>query len=217
MMGHLTQKTQRAAAIDYVKHQLGRGSTLAKILLETIDFQKGDPAILSKAPLDLTEITQFTRGHMPPTRQASSRVTIGETSYVAYPKATAADDLIEFIYSSLENPGEVCLLENHLAQSGDRWLERSRSRIATFQLEVYHMLIHADRARTNIGDAIREAESVPVFLGAIGRQTFDPNCEVSKRCTVTAEQLRIFANTVHCVFVGAYDEEGYVVWQAVTG
>jgi hypothetical protein len=55
----LLGEKQRAAAVDYMMQQLGRGKTLAKLLLETVDFERGTVAILNVVQLSETQMREL--------------------------------------------------------------------------------------------------------------------------------------------------------------
>jgi hypothetical protein len=82
--------------------------------------------------------------------------------------------------------------------------ESAQSRVATHGTEIYHILATTERNRGKIQDAIREAESLPAFVGAIGRQPPDRILADAGDATISAGQVRTFAKTADCIFVGAY-------------
>jgi len=211
-MSYLTDEAQRRAATDYTRQQLGSGNTLAKFLLELFDFNAGIVGVLNAVPLSAIQITEFNWGHVPPAEGSAQHITIEGQPSLAYPKANSNGLLSEVIYSSLQEPQCVCILENMLASPDDPWLKRAKSRVATHVAEVYHILATSERHKEKIEDAVREAESLPVFVGAIGRQPQDPILGAPADATISTGQLRTFAKTADCIFVGAYDGEGYLVW-----
>ncbi|MGA2481492.1 MAG: hypothetical protein ABSF92_00030 [Candidatus Acidiferrales bacterium] len=213
MMSYLTAETQRGAAAGYIWDQLSSGKTLARLLLQSVDLKTGAVAILNPIPLDPTQITEFEWGHVPSVKESARRITILGQSFLAYPKANSHEQLAQ-VMTSLAEPDDLCILENELASAGNSWLKRAKSSVGTHGTEVYHMLGYTDRTKERVRDALREAESLPVFVGAIGRQPPNPMSEDSGHLTVSTEQLEAFAKSAYCVFVGAYDGEGYVLWQA---
>jgi hypothetical protein len=213
-MTYLTDETQRRAAIDYTRQQLGSGNSLAKFLLEGFDFKAGTVVVLSAVPLSTIQITEFNWGHVPPAEESAQHITIERQPLLAYPKANSYALLTEVTYSSLQDPQRICILENMLASPGDPWLKRAKSRVATHGTEVYHIVTATERLREKIEDAVREAASLPVFVGAIGWQPPDPILGDPADAAISTGQLRTFAKTADCIFVGAHDGEGYVVWHS---
>jgi hypothetical protein len=202
----------RAAAAEYIKQQLAQGKSLAKLLLETLDFENGEIVALSAIPLNPGEIAQYRQGHARVAGAKPQQVGIGEKTYAAYPVPSAQEQLGNVIRGCLDGEWNVCLLENHLAQTGDPWLARAKSRLLFHGSEVYHALFSVDRDMARVINAIREAERPPVFVGTVGRAPWSSGEDVASLHTVTAEQLADFAKTARCVFVRAYDGEGYLMW-----
>ena len=210
---YLLEEKQRAAAVDYMMRQLGGGNTLAKLLLETVDFERGAVTILNVVQLSETQMREFNWGHARLAPESAQHIEILEQPFPAYPTANSYEHLTEVIYSSLEDPQCVCVLEDMLAGPEDPWLKRAKSRVATHGLEVYHILTRSDRREEKIENTIREAESLPVFVGAVGRQPPDRIADDSEHVTISLGQLKSFAKSAYCIFVGAYDGEGYLVWK----
>lgn len=211
----LQEKSTRAAAADYIRQQLAQGKSLAKLLLEALDFDGGKSTALSAVPLAAGEIVQFGWGHARRTDSAPRSVMINGTVHAAYPTLSANEQLADAVYALLGSRADLCLLENSIAQADDPWLRRAKSRLLFHGREVYHALFSVDRDKARIIDAIHEAERPPVFVGAVGRVPCFSGPDVTSLHAVTAEQLAEFAKTARCVFVRAYDGEGYLIWKRV--
>ena len=54
----------------------------------------------------------------------SQYIEIQGQPFLAYPTANSYEHVTEVIYSSLEDPQCVCILQNMLASPGDPWLKR---------------------------------------------------------------------------------------------
>ena len=214
MISYPTEADVREAALDYVKEQLANGNTLATLLLETINFEAGKVIILSAVPLDSTQLLEFDWGHVPQKPEDATHVTIRGQSFVAYPKAGVEEQLAQMIERWLTGREYVCLLENELARAGDPCLEHPNSSIVLHGVEVYHLVTGANATATAILEGLRDAKTLPVFIGAIGPQPANPLCSGVGHDSVSMEQLRQFAMGVNCMFGQAYDGEGYVVWTA---
>lgn len=199
------------AAVKYLKRQLGLGKTLSKLLLDSVAFENGEILALSAVALNPTEATQFESGHALRANTPPKHVATGELAFATYPTPGASGQLAQTIHSLLSEPTSLCLLENPLARAGDPWLTRAKSRVVLHGSEVYHALFGADRDEIRIVNAIREAERPPLFVGAVGYAPSDMPADISSSSTITAEQLANFAGSVRCVFVRAYDGEGYLV------
>lgn len=203
----------RVAAVEYIRQQLAQGKSLAKFLLETVDIGAGKVTVLSAVPLDPREIAQYGQGHVSRTNSVPRSIVIEGMTHAAYPTPSANEQLADAVYALLGSPADLCLLENSIAQVGDPYLMRAKSRLLFHGSEVYHALFSVDQDMARIINAIREAERPPVFVGAVGRAPWSSGGDVTSLHTVTAEQLADFAKTAHCVFVRAYDGEGYLMWK----
>ena len=95
--------------------------------------------------------------------------------------------------------------------SGDPWLRRAKSRIVIYASEVYHLLTHADLDENIVREAIRESKSIPIFIGGVGTVS-ERASSMTSRASISAEDLRAFANSLSFLFVLAYDGEGYLCW-----
>ncbi len=107
-------------------------------------------------------------------------------------------------------------MKNALAEARDSWLQRAKSRVVANGSEVYHALFNVDRDKSKIEDAIREWHHLPTSIGALGRTSGETSARIASLKAISAEQLTAFAETVQSVFVGAYDGEGYVVWNKLS-
>lgn len=213
MTSYILEQEQRAVAIAHLRQKLGSGKTLARLLLESVDFATGAVAVLNAVALSGSLITEFNWGHVAPAPESAQYIKIQGRPFLAYPMANSYEHLIEVIYSSMESPESICLMENMLASPNDPWLNRAKSRLATYGSEVYHILTSSDRSKEKIEDTLREAESLPVFVGAVGPQPRDRIAYDSEHVTISLGQLKSFAKSAYCIFVGAYDGEGYLVWK----
>jgi len=182
-------------------------------LLQSVDFSTGAVAVLNAVPLSESLIMEFNWGHVPPAPESAQYIKIQGRPFLADPTANSYEHLTEVIYSSMESPESICLMENMLASPNDPWLKRAKSRLATYGPEVYHVLTSSDRRKEKIEDTLRESESLPVFVGAVGRQPPDRIADDSEHVTISLGQLKSFAKSASCIFIGAYDGEGYVVWK----
>jgi len=212
MKSYLADQTQRRAAIDYISLQLARGKALAKLLLENLNFDIGTITALNPAPLEAKQVMQFSWGHLHSDEHSAVPLVINGEAYSACQKANSYEQLAEII-TSLQGPEEICIFENPLATAGDPWLRGAKSRVSTYDHDVYHILTFADLTGTNIENTLREANGFPAPIGALGPRPSDPIFESPRHVTISAEHLTGFVRGVHSLFVGAYDGEGYLIWE----
>lgn len=212
----IKESGERMAATKYLVGHLAVGNTLSRLMLDILDFESGSIVAVSAVPTEGAARFDFGHGHASPASTASQTLSIGGTSFTMRQTPNARVWLAQFIRAALVRDGDLCLLENALARDGDRRLERAKSRLVFSGGEVYHALVPADKdTEAFILSAIAEAESLPVFVGAVGCSPWTAG-QNTLNSTVTTEQLTQFAKTIRFVFVGAYDGEGYMVWQGQT-
>lgn len=206
------QGSARSSAVEYMQRQLGEGKFLSKSLLATLDFEKGEIIALSPAPLGPEESVQFDSGHTPQRHAKPERIKISGAYYLAVPKANASEQLVEAIHAWLQSIENICILENYLAEAHDSWLQSAKSRVVSNGNEVYHVLLNADRDKKKIDAAIREWDHLPTSVGVLGSMAEKVSSQIGLVKVITTEQLTVFAQSARSVFVGAYDGEGYLVW-----
>lgn len=212
MIRYPTDNRFRAAALSYAKGRLEQGKTFASLLLETIDFQRGDLSAQVPDGYSPQQTVEFERAHL--VREGiPRRITVGNLSGIAFPVPTADKDLTMSVCKMLETPESYGLLENSLAIPQDAWLKTAKSRIVTYESDVYHLLTHDERNEASVEQAIREAYHFPTFIGAVGRAEEISRRYSSMRMVVTLDELRMFAQSVKLLFVSAYDGEGYLCWR----
>jgi hypothetical protein len=202
-------ESSRSAAVLYMESILTRGHTLAKFLLQRIKLQDGKVIVLTSDPLDSAEVLEFESGHFP---QEVVPGTVGGLPGSISPVVDSDDQLVELIRELLGTPDSICIMENQSARADWPWLQRVKSFAVTHESEVFHLVFSKDRSQHGIADTIREARRIPVFIGAVGRITKEAAKSIQKQKTITTSDLESVAGTARLVFVGAYDGEGYVIW-----
>lgn len=195
---------------------MAQGKTVAQLTLDSIDLRSGTSFVLVPRALNPIKILEFELGHSNTDALAPDR---SESSNRVSPIEDASDELVGLIHRFLKGSEDMCIIENSLARAGDPWLQHAKSHIVTSGAEVYHLLYGADHTDVEILEAIRDARRFPTFLGFIGRLPRDVAKLMWNSKVATGESLEIFVDSTLCVFAGAYDGEGYVVWanQNLTG
>jgi hypothetical protein len=189
---------------------LARGNTLAKLLLQHSILRGGSLSILSPDLLDPSQILQFDSGHFP---QEPVQGTVGGLPGSISPVADSDDELVRLIYDRLELPDSVCVMENLIARVSDPWLRQAKSCVVTRDSEVFHVVFKEDHLRDKIAYAISDARRGPDFIGAVGPIDAEMAKVIKEQKAITTSDLERIAEGPWLVFVGAYDAEGYVIWQ----
>jgi hypothetical protein len=202
----------QSKALDYLVSQLKRGKTFAHLLAERTDFTRGKVVAMTHSPLDDKELVEFQLGHSYRSHSEGFAISLGTIQGTAMAKPNSNSELVSEIKKFLSVEKRACLLENSLAAAHDPWLRRAKSRILTYNSDVYHVLTSNNVDQDDISVAIKEASNADMLIGALGSiwenltssQAFDPG----------REDLAKFAQEASSVFVSAYDGEGYLVWNS---
>ena len=203
----------RSVAIAYVQRQLAQGKSFSSLLLTSLDLSGGGTFIaLTPDEYSQNQVVELDLGHIIGVG-TPRRIRVGNVSGIAHPTPNADGQLTELVSQLLEGPDYYCVLENPLAASQDTWLARAKSRVITYESDVYHLLTYTERDEVSVGEAIREAHSLPTFTGAVGKAPGASESFLSKRKGVTLDELRAFASSVTFLFTLAYDGEGYLCWR----
>ena len=75
------------------------------------------------------------------------------------------------------------------------------------------MLAEEDAKPEQIKATIAEAETLPIFIGAISILPQDSRIYSAQR-EQAGEELRSLADRAENFIVGAYDGEGYLIWES---
>ena len=209
------QKSEQRVALKYLCDQLAAGKTLSSFLLQAVQRSNGELTYMSPRPLSPEEAVEFETGH---TFDFSSprAMKVGNISGIAYPTPNTEPELVDFVKARLVDADHFSLLENSLAAPSDPWLERAKSRILVHGDEVYHLASNTERIHEDVLNAVSEASNVLSLVGMVGRIPGGAASQsVAGRISLAA--LEIIGRSAECVFVSAYDGEGYVIWEGKAG
>lgn len=201
-------------AIKFIKECLGGGNTLAQTFLRIFDFEKGRVITALPLGIDPEEAKDFEDGIFPepPKSEWRSFVKSDGSKWVMVPKPNTDFWLVSIIRMFLvKEDKRLCILENALARPNDPWISLKKHQIFTFKGEVYHFLLGMDVEGKRIEQTIRNASSY-LFIGlltSVPQETPFPR----KGHEVSFEELKVFAKRTEKIIVGAYDGEGYLIWE----
>jgi hypothetical protein len=204
-------------AIDYIRKCLRDGNTLASYLLQKLNLDRGRVVTFLSSEVTAEVAKQFTTGgKLPLPPKSQWRYTEGESSKWRMVPIPDTDSCLVTIIEAFLSAEEkrVCIFEDALSRPHDPILSRSVARLLTFNDEVYHFLSGRDVESSKIRQTIRQAKSIPLFIGAM---TFIPeessfSYKARKMTIASDELLRVLAERTEKIVVGAYDGEGYLIW-----
>ena len=102
------------------------------------------------------------------------------------------------------------LVEDILSSPKDKFLQECRNVIFS-KNEVYHFLTYDDVIWNRMNKTIGQSQTAGGFVG--GMILPRTPIQLSDRQQLTAKQLEQFASDCCCIFVSAYDLEGWVYWE----
>lgn len=178
-------------ALHYVRSCLSAGNTLAELLLD-LALEKGQVTVFLPATVTLAALQRFDVGGVATRSEMEA-------------------SLVPYVKTYLQGPGKRYAVFEAIEQVDDAYLSSvTMERFFTFRHEIYYFLGPHERDSATIAGAIRAARAYP-FIGALtsiprGR----PDIQVGQNMESDfIEELA--ARTAH-ILVGAYDEEGALIW-----
>lgn len=188
-------------ATEFVRSRLECGHALAQALMAHLPDFTGRASTFVPSGVDAASLTDFMAGGKLP-RAPAMRV---EGTLIA-PVRNAYYVLSRLIERyAAAGPERAAIIENANARKGDPSLVTRRSRLAYSGDTVLHVISHGV-AGDGVEAAVREAKSVPTFVGALGESP-----QAGWGLEISEAQLDEFARSVSAMFVGAYDGESFVL------
>jgi hypothetical protein len=200
-----------AAALAYIRQCLELGHTLSRRLGDR-DLAAGRVTTRLPAEADTSELMMFEWGRkLKPMPEIDRLVESGNGTTVrmsAVPNTN--EDLSLLVQRFLrENRDNVLIIENWLARRSDPELSRRKSRVVTFEDEVY-TVVCADDLQL-VPRAIMESATPGVFIAALATIPLDL-CGSRDNNLFSADALAACAAAAEVMIVGAYDGEAYLFW-----
>ncbi len=202
-----------AEAAEYIKGILRNGKTLAKCLLERPDLEQGKIVTFLPPSVSAEAAREFNWGGKFPTPPESEWMRGADCVIVPIPGNY--DYLDGRIKTFLRGgSGRFCIMEDFCSQPGDLCLADSRTPIATFGQDVYVFLPSGDFEQNTIEQAMGEANTnIAVEIGALTSLPDTTNFPFHGERDLSLDELRILAQRAETLFIGAYDGEGYLIWE----
>lgn len=200
-------------AIDYVEQCLLDGNALAKAVLEVVPLREGRVLTCLPKGVAPTSLQDFrTGGKLPPPPVSEWRhIERQDETLLMIPVSPTNDWLVEHIKRFLRGGAKrICVFEDALKRVGDPVLHDLSTRYATFGKEIYHLILDSDAEDERILKVMRSARSVPTFIGALTR--WRGELPTSHRISLAPATIHALAQAVDKLVIGAFDGEGYLIW-----
>ena len=181
----------------YLLDVLANGRTLASHVASAIRVRTGRVYTYAPAHVPDSDLRQFEIG---------GKTTMGNTM----------PWYVDLVRTYLRQGGKrLCVLEDICSSQGDPWLSTSAAsaigHLRTYQDEVYRVLAPED-AHPEVVEACIVAAASASY--ASGFMTVAPSDWDPTGTTLGDSQLQALAHGVRKVAVGAYDLEGWLIWEA---
>ncbi|MBK8127157.1 MAG: hypothetical protein IPK56_10760 [Elusimicrobia bacterium] len=185
----------------YIEECFSKGKTLGKLFRSFINLSNG---------LITTELPDIVSNWDPNNFEGGFVYKNERVDKTEEPSQTCRTLLINAILKSLKEDN-VCVMESFLPSRGDEWLKETKSHVAFIGEEVCFLLDKNDASRERVEETLNDAEDPSIFFGAIGDGDLK---SIEKDGNMQLEELVKFIKKAKKIFVGAYDGEGYLVWEA---
>ncbi len=192
-------------SLQYVKEQLCDGHTLAQELLKNLNFYKGHFFTLIHSPADRTKIHQFRKGGIQATNPLRT-VLFNEQPYLGRKKGNSVQELAEYL-KNIMNSDQCCYFEDLLHRRQDPIAIKFKSNILYYHEEPYLFLQHSHFSIERAMEIIHYVDAQWYYMNIVTKE------EPGSTSDIPDEKFQSIVLGTDYVVIGAYDMEGFVVWE----
>ncbi|HEX9930047.1 MAG TPA: hypothetical protein VGB02_16055 [Pyrinomonadaceae bacterium] len=199
-------------AVNYIRECLSNGGTLSKFLLQNQNLNYGSVATYLPSTISNEFAKDFeTGGKLPPFMDSPQFLDASDKKLALVPKPNIDHLLVKEITDHLKERKEnICLFEDAWANPKDHFLITSDVEFSTYNDEVFYILNGENVSSKEILKTIRYARSW-LFLGFLTSKSKTIVSDESIKF-LTIDELELLAEKTTKVIVGAYDGEGFLIW-----
>ena len=199
--------------IDYVRSSLANGNTLSRLLLETLELEKGQVATFLPAEIPESAIYEFSAGGKLPISTQSVSIPASDGSALRIVSTpTATPELAKHIFQYLQDDDRrVCVFESELAKASDPGLQAIKEQVLSFGQEVYHSSSHPVVSPDEIESMIANVQSFALVGVLAGAREHAWNNKATSE--LQQSELQFLASITQEIIVSAYDGESYLIWR----
>lgn len=212
-MNKFQEFTLGVDAAKYMRECLLDGHTLAKYLFERLDVDSGRVITFFPPGVDTEIVKQaFRHGGVLPEPPPETHV-IYSNGRRMVPIPNTNDGLIERIRDYLcGGKGRFCIFEEAYARPSDPAMLTKHVPFLILNEEIYYFLSWKDIDYNKIKQAINAAGNFyPGLIGALTELPEKQELNFENKI-ISSEQLHILAKRAEKIIIGAYDGEGYLIW-----
>lgn len=192
-------------ALAYVTEQLRDGSSLAQELLKSIDFKRGHFFSLLCSSADNSKIYDFQTGWILPPNPIEPVEFAGNT-YPGRKKSNSFLQLAEYLKKNMQ-PTQCCYFEDMLYRKKDPAAAKFQANTLCYRDELYLFLTSEHFSLETTVKMINHTDAQWHYMNIVSEE--GPGFSQD----VTDEKLHRIVTGTSCIVVGAYDMEGFVVWE----
>lgn len=190
-------------AIAYALERLGHGNTLSDLLLRQIQTCEGRFVAALSRQVDERQIYDFSEGYQP--RNVDERTRLE-------PILSGESLLTQYVNEFLCDSGRLCLFEDVSSKPNDPWVIDGSAPIWRYNDEVICPVFFKDRDDEGLLERVISQAWSWVLTGAL--IVADPSSQiVTVPSALSYDELARFAENTNEVVIGAYDYEGFILWQ----
>ena len=211
-------------AIEYVQKSLGMGKTLAHFIMVKSSSWRGK--VFTFFPKDFlikdNDINEFMWGKLPQPSPTHKITRKNGKKLIYVPLPSTQEYLITLIQKYLnEKEGRMCIFEDPYGKPSDLFFSSKEflsMNISTliFGNDIYYSLTKKDSDREHVTKVFNQgfAFSPPTIaiITSVSGKNWLP---VKKQSEITLEQLKMLTDRAEKIIIGAYDGEGYLIWEKV--
>ena len=197
-------------ALAYFKDQLNPGHALSTELLNYLDFKNGQFFTLLPVDADLNRIYDFFGGLILPQNPTHTYINeLGKkSSYTWIP--TLKKEMSAYIYQLIQlKYSSIAVFEDVLHRPEDTHLDFFNQYGLLYLNQMYYLLNKNNGTPEVIESAIGEADALWHLLFILAEIESSDSLEKE----LTLEKIKEFARNTKLLVLGAYDDEGYVLWE----
>jgi len=214
MNANLVEARVVPPAEQYIRDRLADGNALSKALLKLLPIERGQiitclpPGVVPQSLQDFSTGGKLPTPHTSEWKAAESR---GESLLMIPVPSTSAWITSKIREYLREESDHLCVLEDALARPTDPALRKRATRHTVHGDEVYHILLSQDAQYERVEATLRAATSTLPLIGILS--TSEETRSGDSLGTLSTVLLEALASRAQKILVGAYDGEGYLVWE----
>lgn len=199
-------------AISYIKEHLSLGKQLSKLLLGIHNFEKGKVVTFADESVDSISLRSLNTGGIILPHDHGQEITDSSgKQWRIVEKPNMNKELETLIGDYLHKDDDrVVVFEDALAHASDPNVP-ANLKYRTFDNDVYYLLESDDQCSESIGETLKEAQSW-LFICVLTSSVRFKRGGLENR-HLSKDDLRQFAERAIAIVIGAYDGEGFIIWE----